>query len=52
MNKTVMPSAAVESETTEIAPVLAPLAVAAPVVAATRGRQVFNDSDKDNYFEG
>ncbi|MFE3651995.1 hypothetical protein [Streptomyces sp. NPDC059122] len=47
-----LPSVAVEPETTETTPVLAPLAVAAPVVKATRGRQVFNDSDKDNYFEG
>lgn len=34
------------------APVLAPALSAAPVIQATRGRQTFNDSDKDNYFEG
>lgn len=29
-----------------------PILSAAQVTEATRGRQTFNDSDKDNYFEG
>ncbi|WP_186343757.1 hypothetical protein [Streptomyces sp. CFMR 7] len=34
-----------------VAPALTPLVSADSVVEATRGRQAFNDSDKDNYFE-
>ncbi|GHA47806.1 hypothetical protein GCM10010329_82790 [Streptomyces spiroverticillatus] len=34
------------------ASVFAPALSASAVVTATRGRQVFNDSDKSNYFEG
>lgn len=33
-------------------PAFVPVVSAAPVTEATRGRQTFNDSDKDNYFEG
>ncbi|WP_371790402.1 hypothetical protein OG285_05975 [Streptomyces sp. NBC_01471] len=36
----------------QTAPVFAPLMSVEAVTTATRGRQVFNDSDKDNYFEG
>ncbi|MEU5825955.1 hypothetical protein [Streptomyces sp. NPDC047803] len=39
------------AENTPVAP-FAPLVSAESVVTATHGRQVFNDSDKDNYFEG
>lgn len=35
----------------QVAP-FTPLVSAESVVTATHGRQVFNDSDKDNYFEG
>ncbi|MGQ4353037.1 hypothetical protein [Streptomyces drozdowiczii] len=42
------------AENTPVAPFapFAPLVSAESVVTATHGRQVFNDSDKDNYFEG
>ncbi|MEU1036263.1 hypothetical protein ABZ402_48060 [Streptomyces mirabilis] len=46
----------IESATQDVpaapAPAFAPVVSAAPVTEATRGRQTFNDSDKDNYFEG
>ncbi|MCX4451614.1 hypothetical protein [Streptomyces sp. NBC_01789] len=44
-------NAAESTQVAQVAP-FTPLVSAESVVTATHGRQTFNDSDKDNYFEG
>ncbi|MDT0495234.1 hypothetical protein RM717_32580 [Streptomyces griseus] len=48
----VTPSSSETAEMSTVAGGFAPAVDTHPVAAFTLGRQVFNDSDKDNYFEG
>ncbi|WP_405682012.1 hypothetical protein [Streptomyces sp. NBC_00057] len=52
ISSTVTESATQDVPAVAPAPAFTPAMSVASVTDVTRGRQVFNDSDKDNYFEG